>query len=258
VATIHTQIEQARGCGYRKKGGKYLMSDGVWTTCGIFPIQLDLCPCCGHGIKFTRSFSWFTKELIAQAKCNTKKECGMCSPFFDDSVKKFGLLWTGGQYYPTPTDFLKEANMAGLSKRINTIPKDLVLGETWIMLAHNKAITILHDEKGELLPEPIYKKGIFAAFVPTRLEYIVKGTETEEELDRLEKQGYKLIQVIEDVDAQTDINDQLEDYDVDYYKKGDRNKHTQTVKACSDESARQVFKKLMNGEKVRIMSIDKA
>ncbi len=37
---------------------------------------------------------------------------------------------------------------------------------------------------------------IFHAFIPTALEYVVKGTETEKELDRMEKQGITLVKVV--------------------------------------------------------------
>lgn len=37
---------------------------------------------------------------------------------------------------------------------------------------------------------------IFHAFIPTRIEYIVKGTETDEKLERLEKRGVTLIKLV--------------------------------------------------------------
>lgn len=250
MATIIKRIESARGCGFRKAGGKYLISPGAWASCGVFPIALENCPCCGAGIKFSRGFSWVSKQILGELKCKSEP-CKHCSPFFNDDVKKMGLMWTGGKFYPTPADFLKESNMAGLSKRISTVPKELVIGETWILLAHKKAI-VIYDEEGK--KEPEFKPGVFAAFIPMGIEYIVTGKETEEELDAMEKRGFTLIDVVPDTESQIAIDKQLEDWEIEYYLTGDRNKHVETVKAHSKESARQKFKRKIT-EKTRIMSI---
>lgn len=255
MATIHTRIESARGCGYRKKGGKYLISDGAWASCGVFPIPLDVCPCCGEGIKFSRGFSWVQKEILGDLKCTTG-QCKRCAPFFAEEVKKVGLMPVGGKFYPTPADFMKESNMAGLSKRIAMIPKDLKIGETWILLGHKKAITVLNDELGNILKEPKFKLGVFAAFIPTAIEYIVTGEESEEELNALEERGLTLVNVIPDTETQTDINQQLDDWEVGYYLDGDRNKHYETVQAHSETAARQKFKKMKGDVRTRIMDVN--
>lgn len=258
MATIHTQLERARGCGFRHKG-LYLMAGKIWNACGMLPIPLEVCPCCNQGIKFTRGFSWIGKALIADSPCkNSPSKCMNCAPWSDQKVTKLGLLWTGEKFYNRPSDFIKEVELFGLSKRIHNVPKDLVLGKTWVMLAHRKAIPVYYDEEGKPLEEPKYKKGIFAAFVPDRIEYIIDGTETEEELDAMEKKGYKLIRVIKDTDDnQLDINAQLDDYEIYYYKDGDKNKLMEPVKAQSEKAAKQIFKEKMRFVKTRIMSIVK-
>ena len=185
MATITTKHEHARGCGFRKQGGKYMISDGVAVACFKLPIPLTYCPCCGAGIKFTRGFQWIGKEIPEAAKC-TKAGCKGCVPF-DGSVDKFGLMWVGERYY-SPSSFIQEAASRGVSKRITAIPKGFELGSTWILLAHKKAV--FNEEKKEM------DAGIFYCFRPTAMEYVVKGTETEEELEAIEKQGFDLIEVI--------------------------------------------------------------
>ena len=51
----------------------------------------------------------------------------------------------------------------------------------------------------------IYKKGIFSAFVPERIEYVVKGTESPDELENMAKRGITLVNVIRDKDAQLEL-----------------------------------------------------
>jgi hypothetical protein len=198
MATVEPRVETARGCGYRKPGGKYLVSGTLSKPCGKLPIPLTYCPCCGAGIKFSRGFQWVGKQLIEDAECSIPG-CRGCHPF-DGSVHKFGLMWVGEQFYRLPEDFAKEVAVKGLSKRIATIPKGLEIGKTWILLAHIRAVLDPHSMKRG--------PGIFRAFVPTAIEYIVKGDETEEELDRLEERGFKLIKVVRDTENQMKIEDE--------------------------------------------------
>ena len=51
-------VEAKRGCGYRKVGGLYLVSDGLGIPCDRLPITLEVCPCCGAGIKPARGWTW--------------------------------------------------------------------------------------------------------------------------------------------------------------------------------------------------------
>jgi hypothetical protein len=187
MATIKNSFESARGCGFRKEGGKYLISGGLSAPCFKLPIRLTYCPCCGAGIKFSRAFQWISKDVIMDVPCS-KKGCKGCIPF-DGSVERFGLLWVGDKFY-SPKSFTKEAAARGVSKRIPFVPKELIIGKTWILLAHKKAV---FDPESEEM-----KEGIFYAFQPSGLEYIIKGDESEEELERLEKQGFYLINLIKE------------------------------------------------------------
>lgn len=201
MATIETRVESERGCGFRKPGGLYMVGGRPSVPCGKLPIALDVCRCCGGGIKQSRGFSWIHSSLIEASPCQVSGCKSSCSPFNQKDVN-FGLLWVGEKYYPTPGDFIREGIAQGISKRISFIPKDLVIGETWVMLAHPKAIQEFTNDP----LEPVkYKKGIFTAFMPERIEYVVTGKETEDELNSMEKRGITLINVIPDIKAQLTI-----------------------------------------------------
>jgi hypothetical protein len=105
---------------------------------------------------------------------------------------RVGLLWIGEAHYKSIQDFTAEAASMGLSRRISAVPRDFKLGETWVWLAHPKAI-VMSPAEGEKDPE--YAPGVFHVFKPSRIEYVVKGTETEEDMDALEKRGLTLVQV---------------------------------------------------------------
>lgn len=202
MATITTRIEQARGCGYRKPGGIYLVADGIGSICCRLPHELTVCPCCGEGIKQSRGFTWVTGAIFGERKDEQHKQqlCTDCP--LNDTNKKFGLMWVGEKYYKTAIHFTREANAMGVSKRIAQVPTDLIVGTTWILLAHPKAVMKIEDDK------IVHTQGIFQAFRPTRIEYIITGEESEDELNRLEKRGFTLIKVQRDIDQQMNIPNQ--------------------------------------------------
>lgn len=208
MAHINTKVESERGCGYRKPGGIYLIGGSFSQGCGKLPIELTSCPCCGQGIKFRRGFSWISYELIEAAPCvNNERECLGCDPFNANyRGQQMGLLFVGEKFYETPDVFMREASAMGISKRISTIPKGLKVGETWVMLAHNKAVTKFEkDENGN--PVEVKKPGIFACFIPKRIEYVVTGEETADELEALEKRGLSLVKVIPNTENQLSISE---------------------------------------------------
>ncbi len=134
------------------------------------------------------------------------------------------MLWIGGQFYPTPADFNREANSVGVSRRITATPKDLVVGETWVYLAHREAIaktcpackgrgvfTVESDQEdiageewatllgsGEVVVDCAqdgcrdgmrFAPAIFSAFIPTAIEQVVAEVCSEEEAEKLRKRG---------------------------------------------------------------------
>jgi len=205
---IETRTENKRGCGYRKGGGKYMVSFGIPRGCGKLPIELTRCPCCDAGIKPSRGWTWIDGDAIIGSKeCRFHKDPGAridCSDCpLSRTVGRVGLLWIGEKFYPTPADWTREALQMGVSRRVSAIPKDFKVGETIVFVAHRKAIqkSLVVGEEPEFIP------GIFHVFTPTAIEYVVKGDETDEELERLTDRGFKLIKVIPN-EEQTEPLDQ--------------------------------------------------
>jgi hypothetical protein len=189
---ILTQIEGKRGCGYRKEGGLYLVSEGLGRYCGALPIELEVCPTCHHGIKPSRGWTWIDLSALAAVRgCSREGGCGNC-PIADAKIQQCGLLWVGEQFYKTPAAFAKEAGSMGISRRIQAVPRGFVVGETWVALAHRKAI----ESVFKLGEEPTYKSAIFHVFRPQRIEYIVKKGDSNEKLEDLEKRGMTLVKVV--------------------------------------------------------------
>nr|WP_293837746.1 hypothetical protein [uncultured Arsenicibacter sp.] len=186
--TIHQRHEHKRGCGYRKKGGFYFFCESGGKTCMKLPIQVSVCPCCGEGIQQTRGFKIVSSLLIDNTPCK-KAGCQIseCRPF--GIQKQYYLMWVGEKFYKTPAFFLDEAKRMGISKRLPEVPKNFVVGTDWVLLAHPK--TPFQDDSAnmEFLP------GIFAAFCPDRIEYVVRGNESAEKLQSMADRGITLIDV---------------------------------------------------------------
>jgi len=189
---IRKSLEVKRGCGYRQPGGLYLVSNGTGKPCGKLPVVLDICPTCGGGIKPARGWTWIDGcELLKGITCSDG-DCVTCPiSMMGDEFKRTGLLWIGEKYYKTPHDWMVEADTLGVSRRIPAVPREFVLGETWVFVAHRKTIVMVNDD-GDMEFSP----GVFHIFQPTAVEYIVTGDETEEELESLEKRGLSLVDVI--------------------------------------------------------------
>lgn len=204
---ILTVFESKRRCGWRKPGGLYLRLDGKpWGECSRLPIPLEVCPVCGSGYRFSRIPYWIDADrLIAHLPaCPGRPNpagvgCQGCILSGQHTIGQVVLLWIGEQYYPTPADFNAEATMQGVSRRINNIPRGFQVGGTWVFLAHKKALAEQKD--GQPLGATSgsknirYRPGIFAAFKPARIEYIVKPEDSQEKLDALEKKGITLVKI---------------------------------------------------------------
>lgn len=188
-------IDPVRGCGKRKAGGLYLMAGTNFSDCCALPIPLTVCPCCGQGIKFFRGFGWimpaalfdgiichkdFTQDEKIDRVALNKNYC-----IIERLPDKMGLMWVGEMFY-TPQEFTREAEKVGISKRIRQLPNDFEVGKTWLALAHRKAV-----------PGPEgFAPGVFMFFKPARIEYVVRGDETTDFLERLEKKGITLVNVV--------------------------------------------------------------
>lgn len=209
---IETSFEQKHGCGYRKEGGLYMVSGDNFAPCGLLPLELTVCPYCNQGIKHSRGFSWISLELFRGRTCKDplgrcKKRKQLCLPF-NDLSQKVGLIWIGKKFYKTPAEFNNETIRQGISRRIPNIPKDFVIGETWVLLAHIEGMEEYEVETGNIIKKP----AIFTAFRPTAIEYIVKTNkdgsidDDTEKLERLEKRGVKLVKVRKKEEKQTQLS----------------------------------------------------
>jgi hypothetical protein len=191
--SIHISVEGRRGCGYRKAGGLYLACDGEGRFCGALPIPLTVCPTCNCGIKPARGFTWIDLATIRGSKpCIQDKGPNYCDSCAFFSIGRAGLIWVGEVYYKTPHHFDKEAATMGISRRISAVPNGFRVGETWIALAHRRAI----QTPFVLGEDPVFTAGIFKLFVPTSIDYIIRKSDTKEQLDEIEKRGIRLVRVI--------------------------------------------------------------
>jgi hypothetical protein len=71
------------------------------------------------------------------------------------------------------------------------VPRGFKIGETWVALAHRKAISGYGNKPDEI----VYKPGIFHVFCPSRIEYVVKDDDSDDKLEKLEKRGISLVRV---------------------------------------------------------------
>jgi len=207
--SIRVRKEGPRGCGWRKTGGLYMMSEGEGTFCGRLPIPCGTCPCCNRGIKPARGWSWIDADEVIRAappcKIHHKPECLNCviNQMTSQEIGQAGLIWIGESHYPTVRHFQEEAERMGISRRIRSVPKDFVLGETYILLAHKKAIINEGEVPAYVGEEVEYSPGIFRIFKPTRIEVIVDGTEDDEVIDGYIKRGLVPV-LIEKIETKQD------------------------------------------------------
>lgn len=89
---------------------------------------------------------------------------------------------------------MREAARLGISRRLtNGVPRDFVIGETYVALAMKVGEA---DKKGEIA----HRNKVFMIFRPSRVEYVVDPAKLGEEkylkhLSTMEKKGYTLVQV---------------------------------------------------------------
>lgn len=216
-AGVTVSHETARGCGYRKPGGLYLVADGPWRPCGRLPMPLDICPTCGNGIKFSRGWTWIDADaLLGHITCTRPPEdCAGCS--LSGRIGRAGLLWIGQEFYATPADWSREAQSRGVSRRIATVPRGFVAGQTLVLVAHKAGVRVPCDAcRGRAMfdcpgcgdsgtPGFRLKPAIFGGFRPRAVQYVTKGTETEEELQSIAERGIELVKVVPVYEEQQEI-----------------------------------------------------
>jgi hypothetical protein len=188
--------------------------------CDRLPYQIENCPTCGSGLKFTRAWTWLDwlkyanvhagkldvlpgPDGISYQRCSDLTVCPVCWP--DRFPQPYGLLWVGEKFY-SPEAFVRESFQMGISRRlpytgdIPRAPKLLKLGWTWVVFAHKHVIHKGEDEKGN----GVWMPAIFHAFKPSRLELLIwQEDATNERLTELEKAGVTPI-IIQDGDKDHD------------------------------------------------------
>lgn len=189
-------VESRRGCGYRKIGGLYLVGGGAGIACDRLPFELCVCPTCNQGIKPARGWTWCNVAALFQGAhtcwsgypadqyslcaCASTNFCPLCVK--PEVMGRAGLVWIGEKFYRSPDAFIAEGRELGLSRRIKAVPQGFKIGETWVLLAHAKALGSNID--GDDLP------GIFCVWRPSRLEKIMpESSRGSEEVAALEKRG---------------------------------------------------------------------
>jgi hypothetical protein len=166
-------VESRRHCGYRSAGkngvGIYLVGKTLIGACGRLPIALDICPTCGHGIKFTRGVTRFAAREFLRA---APEQCACPPEQCDTCVCSAGagapdghhmLLWVGEATYRTADLFAEEAQRMGVSRKLSAVPHWMKFGTTWCYLAHKRACN--------------GQPGLFLAFKPSGLDLVVDNIE---------------------------------------------------------------------------------
>jgi len=166
-------------------------------------------------VRQTRGLQWITAAVaIAGAKpCDpefkdhTHEGCPICTTTLmqqAEPVDEFCLIWIGKAFYPTPQHWTEEAMRMGVSRRLSTIPKRMVIGKTWVLVAHPEACEqiVKVKKEGELgeIEEVRKVPGIFHAFRPQAYELIVTPSMKKQKWvkDMVKKHGVKLVEVPED------------------------------------------------------------
>lgn len=228
--------EPKRGCGYRKVGGTYLVSSGAGLPCDRLPFPLTVCPTCSCGIKFSRGWTWVEPGALFEGEHNTHvyedgfgydKPCDdrikyayTCPVCYPQNMGRSGLLWIGEKFYKTPAEFNLESSALGISRRIHAVPRGFKLGETWVLLAHRKAVPV-YETSGVLGGIPGtetqtlagFTPGIFRVFRPERIEKIIteEQAKNEEFMEGLAKRGLTpVIVAADDPDHQGSLWDKPE------------------------------------------------
>ncbi len=213
---VRVSVEGPRGCGFRKGGGIYLVSGGLSEPCPKLPIELHSCPTCGGGVKQARGFTWILPDPLLDPGAHGSNAHDVCCPLGLVMTinhwrhgERAGLIWVGEKFYATPEEFMAEARTMGVSRRISQVPRDFQVGETWIALAHPKAVPG-ECEHGAPASCPCpscpnkqsageWHGGVITFFKPTAIEYVIKGDESNAELDALEARGFELVRVVQAV-----------------------------------------------------------
>lgn len=179
MSNVETINIKKRACGLRKPGHLYLVGGGKVEDSDFFPRAIT-CPHCGLGLKASRNISKFYPAQLWPELLRPELEVfDVQKPFHYFYRDEMAYAVTiGVQHYPTPESYLAEAAEQGISRLIQAVPRDFVAGETWVFLIHP-----------HVFPGQKWSPGAIAAFRPRRIEYVVRGDESQEYLDSLISRG---------------------------------------------------------------------
>jgi hypothetical protein len=216
--SVRTVVDSVRGCGKRKPGGLYMVTDpGPMVTCGKMPIPLETCPCCGGGIKFSRGYQWIDlQRLAASQPCSGPADrCAACPV---SVIGRVLLLWIGESFYKTPEDWMNEAVDLGISRRIKAIPRGFEIGRDWVAAAHIHGIREWCPDCTGDNPKSerskcgtckkqgmIGKPAMVHLFRPSRIEYVTTGEESADQLADLESRGVTPVKVVMEEQMDADL-----------------------------------------------------
>lgn len=221
-------VEPRRGCGYRKVGGLYMIGGAPDEPCGRLPLELHVCPACNAGIKQTRGWQWVKPQMLLAnaATCAAPRDvvrgCRLCPLDPHNLPASAGLIWVGEKFYATADAFMREARELGISRRIQSVPRNFQLGVTWVLLAHPKAIVRAPETEEELTEATggyppgnahmlrIVRKGIVTIFKPTAIEKIVTASEAQNAAAMAELREKNITPVVvpdDDRDHQGSVHD---------------------------------------------------
>lgn len=217
---VRVSVESKRGCGYRSPGaggvGIYLVGPPGGEECERLPYPVTVCPVCGEGMRFSRAPRWVQpSELFAlnigpicdpRIKEHDHNRCVLCTPgLLEDAL----LVWIGKGHYATAADFMLEADMMGISRKLASIPRGFEIGKDFIFFAHQNAIpddvkfTIVDQKK---VTDYGWSPGIFYVWRPAKVELVIDDPNDipDKALNIQERHGadkVELVKVVRDVDA---------------------------------------------------------
>jgi hypothetical protein len=195
-------VEAERGCGFKHIGGLYLVGGGMALPCDRLPLEIDECPVCGEIIRFSRGIQKINPLVLwgphDKKECKCPLQCPLCNPEKKPQDVPSYLMFVGQDY--SSNSFISEAKKMGVSKKINNIPKDLIIGKSWVYLARQNMI---EDEEVAYHPKKTKKRdAVFYAFIPQKVEYFMEKKKKEdytpeeiEEVKECKKRGITIVWV---------------------------------------------------------------
>lgn len=179
-----------RKCGERKPGGFYFVGGPPQPDPYGWLFRAVKCSC---GIQFMKPSRNVQHCLPYDVFPELRPESKDSRKFYSfKPLEKAWVVTVDADNYKTPQDWLDEAEVQGISRRINDIPRGFKVGESWVLVMHAKVfdreVTIdegMLTETTKTIKEP----GIIAYFRPRAIQYVCKGNETKEELLALAERG---------------------------------------------------------------------